>query len=289
MRIIRRRYIDIIFIVLAVICGLAAVYLDAQLTYVASANTEWVEIKSLKPGVSQWYIEAADIRISCDGERKEFSGRLRIQSPVIIHIKRISWGPMEISIKSETGSEDQIVAKLHNDETDEDIFAEGCLFITINNLIERAKKGKTIVLAVDGYMEISREVRHETMRSIPVLKSGKVQVVGKTIIGDEIYDAETIILSTGDHFSVDNPGAGKGLIVADQQPGLTAVSFTLGKVAHIRRYGTQGYKVGSSLWVRFENDPVIKALIAAVFFILGALAAWRRWWKESNGKEKSNN
>jgi hypothetical protein len=137
-------------------------------------------------------------------------------------------------------------------------------------------------------MEIGREARHETLSSIPVLKSGKVRVVGKTIMGDEIYDAGTIILSTGDQFSVENPEVGKGLIVADHQPGLSAVAYTLGKRAYVQRFGTKGYKVRSSLWVRFGNDPVIKALIAAVFFILGALATWRRWWKESHRNEKSN-
>jgi hypothetical protein len=187
-----------------------------------------VRIRSLKKsGVSQWYIEAADIRRPCEGEWKTFTGVLRIQSPVIIEIERISSGPIKISIKSETGNKDQIVAKLYNEDINENFFAAGCLLIIVNKLTERTKKGKTMVLPVDGYIEFGREARHETLSSIPVLR----------------------ICST---------------------------------------VGTKGYKVRSSLWVRFGNDPAIKVLIAAVFFILGALATWRRWWKESHRNEKSN-
>ncbi len=285
MTLTRKKRIDILFLGLAICCGLAAIYLDMQLTYVASANTETVHIQSLKMGVSQWYIEAAKTRGSCEGEFQKFSGVLRVQSPVKIVIERISSGPMRIIIKSATKSEDQVVAKLHDMETDTDTFATGCLSILIENLSERAHAGKTTVLAVNGYMELGREVRHETLGSIPVLKSGKVQLIGTTLLGNVIYDAGTIMLNTGDLFSVKNPVAGKGLIVADQKPGLTAVSYTLGEQAYVQRFGTRGYKVSSSLWVRFEKDPVIKALTAAFFFILSALAAWQRWWGESDGKK----
>lgn len=283
----RRRYIDIFAIGLAISCGLAAVCLDVHLTYVASANTEWVKIISLKPGVSKWYIESVDVMSPCNGEWENFSGLISIQSPFEISIERISGGPMQIKIKNASELKNQIVAKLQSDETDTDSFAKECLLIRVDNLIERAKKGKTIVLPTDGYMEIGQEVRHETQSKIPVLKYGKVQVIGETLYGKDIYDARTITLNIGDHFSVIDPEAGNCLVVADQQPGLSAVSYTLGKRAYVQRFGTKGFKIGSSLWVRIEKDPVIKALVAAFFFILSALAGWRRWWKESNGKKTS--
>jgi hypothetical protein len=276
------------FIGIAIICGLTAIYLKVQLTYVASARTEWVRIKSFNSkGISKWHIESVDVMYPCDSKWQKFSGLITIQPPFEITIERISDGPMLIEIKNTSKQNNTGIVKLQSNEADTLNFAKECLVIRVNNLSQRARKGKTIVLPTNGYMEIGREVRHETHSKIPVLKSGKVQVIGKTIYGKDIYDAGTIALNIGDHFSVEDPKAGNCLVVADKQPGLSAVSYTLGKRAYVHRFGTEGYKIGSSLWVRIEKDPVIQALILAFFFILSALAGWRRWWKGSNGTKKT--
>ena len=277
----RSRYIDIIATGLAAGCGLAAIYLNVQLSYVVSANTESVIIKSASPVGSRWFINDAQA-MTCDddGDWWTFSGTIRIWAPTNITIERISEGPIKISIQSEPGNKGQVIAELSDFNTNTDRVAKGCLYIEIANLRERARKGETIVLPVFGYMEIGREVRFETIKHIPVLRSGKVQLVGKTFLGGSIYDAGTITLGTGELFVVEGQKAGSGLVVADQQPGLTAVSHMVGERAYVHRFGTDGYKVRSSLWVRIVKDPVISTLVASILFILGLLASWRRWMGE---------
>jgi hypothetical protein len=282
MRVIRHRYVEIILLGLSAIFVLLAIFLEVQLTYVASANTEYVLVESINHGESQWYIENADIKQSDCSQWQTFSGTIIIPSPVRIYMTRISEGPLWIEIEGNNENNDQIISELYPIKENKNLigknsYVKKSFTIKIMNLMERSKRGQTIVLPVDGYMEIGRIVGNEIDGKIPVLKSGKIQMIGKKLIGHDTYDAGTKLLNIGDVFKVDKPKVGKGLVVVNQQPGLNVVSYILGERAYIRRFGGVGYKVSSSLWVRFEKDPAITILLTVVLFMLGVFAKWRQW------------
>jgi hypothetical protein len=269
--------LDIIAIALAVACGLAALYLYVPLTYVVSASTERVIIHSTALAGSKWYLDNAEIMSACESEWRRFTGTIHVHSSTKIAIERIAEGPLRISVLDKHGQEDETVAELYDFVDEAGVLAKGCLYVTIEDLRNRSQNGETVVLPVNGYMEIGREPRHETTKYVPLLRSGKIQLIGKTLFGNSVYDAGTITLGIGDIFIVERPQAGSGLVLADQLPGLTAVSYTVGDRAYVHRFGTDGYKVSSTLWVRIKKDPIIRGLAAAVVFILGVLTTWRSW------------
>jgi hypothetical protein len=275
--VLKRRYVDIIAVILAMACGLAALFLDVPLTYVVSANTERVVVRGIGLTGSNWYLDDAEIMTGCETDWHKFSGTIHVHASTNIAIERISEGPLRISVLDRNNQQDKAVAELEDFANEANMLATGCLYATIEDLGNRSRNGETVVLPVNGYVETGRETRHETMEYTPLLRSGKVQLIGRTLFGDSVYDAGTITLGIGDLFLVAKPQAGSGLVVADQQPGLTSVAYVVGDRAYVHRFGTEGYKVSSSLWVRIERDPVIGTLAAAAVFILGLLASWRRW------------
>lgn len=288
MKIRRRYYIDIASIGLALTCAIAAVCLEVPLTYVVSADTERVTVQSEAPGAtSQWYLNDVEINRSCENNWEPFSGTVRIEPATKVIVERIARGSLLIDVRPTAKSGNQILARLESEQSSEISIAQHCFCIAIDDIEERSKQGETVVLPINGYIEVGRRPRHETIQFVPLLRSGSVRVVGQTLLGGATYDAETLSLGMGDEFMVEAPVSGSGLVVADQNPALRVVSHTAGARAFVRRFGTQPQKISASLWVRIERDPTITALVAAIVVIPGALVSLRKWFRRKADDEKA--
>lgn len=284
----RRYYIDIVAIGLALSCAIAAVYLEVPLTYVVSASTERVTIRSEAPGaISQWYLNDIEINRACENNWEPFSGTVRIEPATVVIVERIARGSLLIDVRPATDAASKVLARLEHEESSEISVAQQCFSITVDDLEERSKRGQTVVLPINGYIEVGRRPRHETIQFVPLLRSGSVRVVGQTLLGGATYDAGTLSLGMGDEFVLEEPTSGSGLVVADQNPGLKVVSHTAGARAFVRRFGAQPQKISASLWVRIERDPTITALVAATVFILSTLVSLRKWFRRQAGDEQA--
>ncbi|MDG5491194.1 hypothetical protein [Psychroserpens sp. SPM9] len=205
----------------------------------------------------------------------QYTGSIVIGSLVNVEIERISNGPLYIKLFTNEensgeyiGYDDKFIRKIPK-KTE----------IYVDNILERAKRGETIILPIIGVeskIKSSRPVGYETESTVPILKSGKVSLLNRSVDGNTIYQAGEIELNIGDQFIVDElDSPNYGFISINEEPALSFINRMSGNNAKIIRPGGDEYPVQSSLLNKFLYDDffrgtsIIFTVLIAIIAILG--------------------
>ena len=255
-------------------------------TFSVNAVTERLEITTSDVPNSRWIFSKAKLRQEENEDPRIVTGALSLESGVSIIMERISFGSLKIQIQNIKGEES--IGKFYgeNDEFQEN-FGKLVVFV-IDDILQKAKNGESFVFPIKGSIQIGREPRFETRLSVPILRSGKVSMVGRTLLGGKSYMSDSIALQVGDRFVVEQPhGESSGFVVLNERPGINAIFRTVGKKGSILRFGAKGYEIHTSLLDRLFNDSVLQGLWATFAFVLGYVSLLRNKNEGQKKYEKS--
>jgi hypothetical protein len=242
-------------------------------TIVVNANSEYLAIPSLGYPSPTWTFREVNLSSPCTGsESSQFSGTIRPSPKTSLRIERIANGPLNIEIKGSAPS--QVVAIAIDDKTQIDQEVKGCAVIVIADNEARSKLGESVVLMLIGDVKIGHEASLNTLPTSSVLRSGKISFLGQEIFGNGIYEAGSIELHTGDSFAVmDSHGSSRGLLLVNEQPGMTTTFRAVAEQGVVHRFGALGQKAEVSLYYRLKSDTYVIALWSGAGIIIG-IVGW---------------
>jgi hypothetical protein len=265
--------------VIGVAGAIALSFWPVPTSFTVSAITDGIRVATAAKGPkTSWFVGKARVLKSQDAGPTDFDGTVVVREGTDVLIERIGRGPLRIqcrpmNVVSEGHGDDIPVAELYG--RDDDGFlgtVKGQLAIRIDDLEARAASGDSLVLPINGSVQLGGDTRPD-VRHVAPLREGKVVLVGSTLFGDSHYSAGGSDLLFGDSVAIDTTQPMMGLVMVDGEPSMKAVFRAVGMDAHISRYGSRGYKVGTSLVSRVTSDESIQAIWAAALTIFGALKA----------------
>ncbi len=203
-------------------------------------------------------------------EPAEFTGSFQPSLGTEVRVERLAFGPLRIrcQVRTDGGS----VGTLF-DEADIPLEALGtrAVFI-INDISERARAGSNVVIPLNGRLEVGQSLGLIGGADYPILRSGTVSLLGRSLADASLYQAGMVQLDPGDLFLVDDAtDAAYGFVVADERPALAAVFRAVGKKGRVSRFGAKGYEVSTSIRSRVVNDGAIQAAWVTFLTLVGLL------------------
>ena len=264
------------------------------ITFNVTANTERVEFFVDAKTDSRWVLE--DVELFRDHQQTgAFSGAFQLGDQVDVIIQRIAFGPLWVHVQSRTP--DGTAGMLFSEAEDPIGPAGRSMEIIVRGLQQRADSGRTVILALTGRVKVGRTAGFETETTNPVLRSGKVTMLGRALLGGRVFNAGTVELDTGDQIEVQEPAAAAlGFVLADERPGLTAAYRAVGRRAEVSRPGGGLYNISISLLTRIVREPLVQGasiLLGGLLSIVALLgfaievAEYRREPKSSNSKQRT--
>jgi hypothetical protein len=133
--------------------------------------------------------------------------------------------------------------------------------------------GGNLVIPISGTIELGRELGAETNATVPLLRTGKVTLVGQSLLDStQIFEASAADLHLGDGFEITAPEtAAEGVIVLNEEPAL-AVSFRCkARGARVIRPGGGRDRLTVPLQTRLAKDPLVQHCWLAFLFLLGVV------------------
>ena len=263
---LRRRKL---WVVTALALALAVVATTIRLdeTYTVKVVTE---IMTLRPSGLElwpaWNITDALISQEYSADAQPVSGMLFLASGVEVTVERISHGPMRLLL---TAPSDKSAGTLFDQSTEQSSRLQSRVVVELSasDLADSVRSGQPTVFPFVGNAAVG-----DTNPGAAILRSGTVTMMGHSIVGRTLYEAQTVELDPGDHFSVQaTSSAGFGQIVVNEGPALTVVFHAVGRQGIVSRFGTAGYEVSTSFSDRILNDRAIQGIwVAFLFFMVTA-------------------
>ena len=231
------------------------------------------------PGL-RWELDNVKLIRDWDSVAVGYTGSLELQPKINVAVERIAHGPLKIRFW-DPGSQTSVGTLF--DEYDEPKEALGPrAVIIIDDIAGRTRRGANVVMAFAGEITLGRSVGVRAGAD-PILRSGTVTLLGRSVLTATPYEIRKITLDTGDRFSVKEPrGDSYGFLVADERPGITTVFRTVGKNGIVARFGSRGYEVSMSIWSRIAKDNTIQGVWVAFGALLGFGRYFRRREKATN-------
>ena len=258
-----------LWVVTALALALAVTVTTIRLdtTYTVKVVTEIMALRVIDLDLwSPWNITDALIFQDDSPDGQPVSGSLYLASGAEVTVERISHGPMRLLL---TAPSDESAGQLYDQSTEESSRLQSYVVIELSasDLAENVRSGQSTVFPFAG------DARVGAANPDPaILRSGTVTMLGHSIVGRTLYEAQTVELDPGDHFSVQaTSSAGFGQIVVNEGPALTVVFHAVGRQGIVSRFGTTGYEVSTSLLDRILNDRAIQGIwVAFLFFMVTA-------------------
>jgi len=207
---LRRRKL---WVVTALALALAVVATTIRLdeTYTVKVVTEIMALRASDLELwPDWNITDALISQDYSADAQPVSGMLSLASGVEVKIERISHGPMRLEL---TAPSDESAGTLFDQSTEQSSRLKSRVVIELSasDLADSVRAGKPTVFPFVGDATVG-----DTMPGAAILRSGTVTMLGHSIVGRTLYEAETVELDPGDHFSVQaTSSAGFGQIVVN--------------------------------------------------------------------------
>ena len=252
---------------LALALAVTATTIRLDTTYTVKVVTEIIALRASGLDLwPPWIITDALIFQDYSPDGQPVSGSLYLASGVEVTVERISHGPMRLLL---TAPSDESAGQLFDQSTEESSRLQSSVVIELSasDLAENVRSGQSTVFPFAGDARVGA-----ASPDAAILRSGTVTMFGHSIVGRTLYEAQTVELDPGDHFSVQaTSSAGFGQIVVNEGPALTVVFHAVGRQGIVSRFGTAGYEVSTSLLDRILNDRAIQGIwVAFLFFMVTA-------------------
>jgi hypothetical protein len=250
----------------AIVVSLAVTLRRVETTFDVTASTELAEVTADSFAMPEWELDSAAF-VRARGDRVvTASVRLRFAPGARIRVERVSTGPLRIAVEAPAGS--TLAAMLLNPDGTPGGPVGRRFEFAVPDPGERARRGRTTVFSFVGAITLGQPNAAETGRAM--VRSGTISMLGRTLLGSNRFEAGTARLGVGDRFVVDRPsGPAFGFVRVDEGPGLTAAYRILAVSGSVKRFGTSGYQVSTSLRDRLLKDHVLQGVWLTTVMLVG--------------------
>ena len=221
------------------------------------------------------YFSDAQILFNNDPTLKPFTGAIQSFQNTTIKIERVSKGPLRVAFSKDgnsTGPVGQVFGP--NDLPIQSV--DQPLVIIVDNLQSKSGAGSNVILSFVGSVELGSQAIQVPSMSVPVLKSGIVQVLGHSLLRRSLFRGETFTLDLGDQLSIDEPeGPANGFVLVDDNPDLKVSFRQVARSAKVLRAPSSGYSIEFSILDRLKSDGTVQSLWVALVFLWGLPKIWR--------------
>lgn len=255
---------------------------ESPTTYSVSVITEQVYLTTQDTPMSQWHLKDIEISKSCSEGPKailweHFTGSININPFVQLTLTRIAKGDLSVQMYTDNGS----VGDLFDIEDEFDSPLSNCAFFNIKNISDRANRGETIVLPLTGDIVAGKEIRFLTQDTTPLLKSGKIKILDRSIWTGENYSVDPFDLEIGDLFEIQKtkepviPSQGFALI--NEEPAINLVFRATGYRAVIKRFQSENYELRNSFWSKLYHDEGLLITWGVIIFLFSIIRIYLRY------------
>lgn len=202
-----------------------------------------------------WFLTESDIYSECCNDLLATSGTLIIANDAKIIATRIATGDTHIEIQHPANSES---AFLDIDDTEH-------IFNKVIVIVIHANNEQTHLFPIEGDIKLGETIKTGA-ESNPILLSGDISIIDKTLITRDFYVVGPFDLKPGDSFRVDNLNTqSSGFMHIDDEKGIKVSYRSKGSAGYIDRYKSEAIIVKNGILTKLYND---QTLIVLWFFAL---------------------
>ena len=264
-------------------------------TFNISTVTEKVKVVTRDVPMSSWPVEDVKLSKDCSDEKVQhetFTGSIKINPSVQITFTRIADGGLSVtmyrnknkSLNDPDGDKDNYsVGDLYDEDDEYSESLTNCAFFEINDIAERIKLGKSIVLPITGEIEAGNEIRFLTQQKNPVLREGKITILARSFMVGENYIVGPFDLEMGDSFEIQkteiekNSVPSQGFVLVNEKPAINLVFRAEGIRGLIKRYQSEDYELKNSYWSKLYNDEALYLSWALIIILFNIIRVYLRF------------
>lgn len=308
---LRRFGLGGVFIILLV--GVVLVSLTVETTLTIDASTEFVELEAASGRLSWFFPPLAQSKGQCrpvdpavamttlssQGVLIDpaFIGSLELSSGTHVELEREGQGSLTIRIRG--AREGESVGEAQRFGVSQVVLpgrgqvlswgAQGnperlgaLAELEVVGLSKHLEAGCTWLLPLQGRIRVGQQVIQTEEASSPMLLSGKVSMLARTLGGEGFFETGSAMLGLGDQAAMEvsvsklDPLHGLGLLRLDDRPAMSVTYRAVGQRVRIWRFGnSSGVPVATSLLRRLGQDPQLQRFWGAFLALVLILLAWR--------------
>ena len=233
-------------------------------TFNVSVTTERIEFKTIDENNSRISLNNI-VAFNYDGDSLgTYNGTFHISESSTVIVERVSNGALIIQVNNQLKKS---AGTFYDDEQDKVLHkADKFVEFYISNPSERASHGENIIIPFSGEVILGRAINYESNAyNSALVRSGKITMIGKSIIGNYFFESGTYDLNIGDQFVVENPKSKAfGFVVVNENPAMKVAYRVVGKKGKIVTPGPvnqkSGYFIATTFLSRFLYDSFFQAL-----------------------------
>jgi len=266
-------YIAVILFWLTLISTLTATifyFSSKEAVFMATANVEQLSILSQDRTFPKWKIKNATLYTDCEKKVEGINGFLQINNKTYIELNRIQRKELIINLDNDNN---------HSTGTFTDSKGKIIKLKDCSTLVLQIKENDSIVLPIEGEIKLGGEIKEATYE-VPLLYSGEITIIDKTLISGDFYSVGPFELNMGDIFTTDskNQERDMGFIYvgkdnAGNEKGITASFSSKAKKGYIKKYRTENIEIKNGLWTKLYNDQSLIILWFVALFLFGIFKA----------------
>ena len=238
--------------------------------FVVTLQTESVHFASGSAPISSWGLR--DVLIHSLAPNLEtdstwmFSGSFQLAAFVDVTVERIAHGPVTIAMEANNAK--RSAGEFSNDREIRVGEAGEIIDFVITDLDARADSGITFVIPLTVHPSFEPASRFDPEGNTPLLRAGKIRLLGISVIGKKLFMVDEVVLEPGDQIRIEEPDSPtSGFIAANERPGLNVVYHVRARKLEIVRPGPHSYEISTTLWDQLRYDPVVSLISAMVVAI----------------------
>ena len=236
--------------------------------YEAKCVTERAQFRLGPQESPSWHLDGALLLRDAVGKGEPFTGTFQAAPNATVTFERIGKGPLNIGVAAPG---DGIAATVRpRGGRDENLGPS--VYLTIDNLSGSGAPSRNagVVFPINGAAEIGNLLSDETSAFNPIQRSGTVRMLGRTFVGNSIFDAGSRDLSLGDFLTFQPESDGVGLLSANEDNGIAVVYRVVAKAAVVQRFRAEEYRIRVALYSRIAGDTSLQLIWAAILaFVSG--------------------
>ena len=268
------------FILILVACVLAPIlfaqlFNNVQTSFNVVAQTEYLEFSANQNVLSSYNLSNAKIYYGDSIPYKNFNGVIKLADSITVQFIRNTQNDLYISIISKASNK-KIAQLFDEEETYLESFYDH-VNINIEQTDSLVKSGISLLYPIRGSIELGRSVDFLSVGDIiPILRSGQIVMIVKSLFGRKHFIAGEDKLELGDVLRIKN-NTGIGFVSITENSNYLATAFRAkGSEAHIIKPGPKlrnkkgdiGIVVSASLLDRFLNDSFFAAISSIIAILI---------------------
>lgn len=265
--------------IFSVIIFYIAINISIATTFNVSVTSEQLSFKTVDENNSRIPLRNVQA-FNFDGDSLGvFNGTFHIAKDTDVLVKRISNSHLYVTIENKGKIS---AGSFYNDEQDDLVQKAGDFVeFVIENPSDKALKGENIIIPFSGDVILGNTVSYATFTDNPgLVRSGKITMIGKSLLNNDFFESGTYDLNVGDQFLVENAKSkAYGFVVVNENPAMEIAYRVVGEKGKIitpgSMGGNEGYFISTTFFSRFLYDStfqVISWAFASVVFFATILA-----------------